>query len=191
VQPFGVDDRDSKEEKNPEANARRTTKDDPFGGFLTEIPNKVAQDRLFEEPDLLEELAIILSRRNHARAVILGSHETGKASLVNALACLIASGQVPEGLRNQRLSVEASRKKGFFLFVSHFSLMVHRLVLDESGPKQVHMAKELLYHFFSKFHRCIIASVPNILDENLAPSGSIALGFQVIGMDYPRQAKAS
>ncbi|WP_433381142.1 ATP-dependent Clp protease ATP-binding subunit [Streptosporangium sp. CA-115845] len=74
-----------------------------FGRSLTDAARAGELDPVIDRDAELERLVQILLRRTKNNPVLLGEPGVGKTALVEALACRMVQGQVPEELRDKRL----------------------------------------------------------------------------------------
>lgn len=74
-----------------------------FGRSLTDAARAGELDPVVGRDTELERLVQILLRRTKNNPVLLGEPGVGKTALVEALACRMVNGQVPEDLRDKRL----------------------------------------------------------------------------------------
>lgn len=74
-----------------------------YGRDLTKLAEDGALDPVIGRDDEIERVMQILARRQKNNPLILGDPGVGKTAIIEGLALLIASGSVPETLRNKRL----------------------------------------------------------------------------------------
>ncbi len=78
---------------------------DAFGRDLTELAKADKLDPVIGRADEIERVLQILCRRTKNNPVLLGEAGVGKTAIVEGLAQMITSGNIPEILRNKRLVI--------------------------------------------------------------------------------------
>jgi ATP-dependent Clp protease ATP-binding subunit ClpB len=74
-----------------------------FGRDLTELARRSKLDPVIGRDDEIRRVVHVLSRRTKNNPVLIGEPGTGKTAIVEGLAIRIASGDVPESLKDKRL----------------------------------------------------------------------------------------
>src|SRR5437660_4486293 len=74
-----------------------------FGRDLTELARKGKLDPVIGRDDEIRRVIQVLSRRTKNNPVLIGEPGVGKTAIVEGLAGRIIRGDVPEGLKNQRI----------------------------------------------------------------------------------------
>lgn len=87
-------------DQNPEDKYRALEK---FGRDLTDLARKGKLDPVIGRDDEIRRAIQVLSRRTKNNPVLIGDPGTGKTAIAEGLAQRIASGDIPEGLRNKRI----------------------------------------------------------------------------------------
>jgi len=88
---------------SPQAATRKTPALDSFGRDLTELANQGQLDPVIGRKNEIERVIQILARRTKNNPVLLGEAGVGKTAIVEGLAQAVASGNVPEVLRDKRI----------------------------------------------------------------------------------------
>ncbi|MDF2705261.1 ATP-dependent Clp protease ATP-binding subunit [Nonomuraea muscovyensis] len=108
-----------------------------FGRSLTDAARAGELDPVVDREAELERLVQILLRRRKNNPVLLGEPGVGKTALVEALACRMVSGQVPEELRDKRLyeldlgsMIAGASRRG--VFEERFRTVLHE-ASDDGG----------------------------------------------------------
>lgn len=89
-------------DENPEDKFQPLEK---YGRDLTELANRGKLDPVIGRDEEIRRLIQVLSRRTKNNPVLIGDPGVGKTAIVEGLAQRMASGDVPNGLKNRRLIV--------------------------------------------------------------------------------------
>src|SRR5207302_2799780 len=87
-------------DQNPEAKYQAL---DRYAKDLTELARKGKLDPVIGREEEIRRVMQVLSRRTKNNPVLIGDPGVGKTAIVEGIANRIASGDVPEGLKNKRI----------------------------------------------------------------------------------------
>src|SRR5438477_11289721 len=90
---------------SPKGGKSKTPALDSFGRDLTELARQGKLDPVIGRTNEIERVIQVLSRRTKNNPVLLGEAGVGKTAIVEGLAQMIVSGDVPELLRDRRIVV--------------------------------------------------------------------------------------
>src|SRR4051794_3648335 len=101
----GVETEEPAQEKQSAKGKSKTPALDSFGRDLTELAREGQLDPVIGRKNEIERVIQILCRRQKNNPVLLGEAGVGKTAIVEGLAQMIVTGQVPELLSDRRLVV--------------------------------------------------------------------------------------
>ena len=101
----GMDSSESGERASGKGGKSKTPALDSFGRDLTELARQQKLDPVIGRINEIERVIQILSRRTKNNPVLLGEAGVGKTAIVEGLAQMIVSGDIPELLRDRRIVV--------------------------------------------------------------------------------------
>ena len=101
----GMDSGESSERATGKSGKSKTPALDSFGRDLTELARQQKLDPVIGRINEIERVIQILSRRTKNNPVLLGEAGVGKTAIVEGLAQMIVSGDIPELLRDRRIVV--------------------------------------------------------------------------------------
>lgn len=90
------------QDENPEAKMNALQK---YGRDLTDMARKGKLDPVIGRDEEIRRTIQVLSRRTKNNPVLIGEPGVGKTAIVEGLAIRVASGDIPEGLKNKRVVV--------------------------------------------------------------------------------------
>ena len=90
----------SVQDQNPESQYQALER---FGRDLTELARRSKLDPVIGRDDEIRRVVHVLSRRTKNNPVLIGEPGTGKTAIVEGLAIRIATGDIPESLKDKRL----------------------------------------------------------------------------------------
>jgi ATP-dependent Clp protease ATP-binding subunit ClpC len=203
---FGSGDADEPGESTPSSGKSKTPALDAFGRDLTELARESALDPVIGRAREIERVMQILSRRTKNNPVLLGEPGVGKTAIVEGLAQLIVSGQVPEILRGKRVvtldlammvagtkyrgqfeerikavMTEVRRAKNVILFIDE----LHTLV-GAGGAEGAIDASNVLKPALSRGElQCIGATTLDEYRKYIEKDGALERRFQMIMVEPP------
>jgi ATP-dependent Clp protease ATP-binding subunit ClpC len=179
---------------------------DAFGRDLTELAREGKLDPVIGRAKEIERVIQILCRRTKNNPVLLGEAGVGKTAIVEGLAQLVISGNVPELLRSRRIVVldlamlvagtkyrgqfeerikavmtEVRRAKNVILFIDE----LHTLV-GAGGAEGAIDASNILKPALSRGEiQCIGATTLDEYRKYIEKDGALERRFQTITVDPP------
>jgi ATP-dependent Clp protease ATP-binding subunit ClpC len=184
---------------------------DSFGRDLTELARESALDPVIGRKNEIERVVQILCRRQKNNPVLLGEAGVGKTAIVEGLAQLVVSGDVPEILADRRIVVldlammvagtkyrgqfeerikavmnEVRRAKNIILFIDE----LHTLV-GAGGAEGAIDASNVLKPALSRGEiQCIGATTFDEYRKYIEKDAALARRFQPIQVDPPNKVDA-
>jgi ATP-dependent Clp protease ATP-binding subunit ClpC len=184
---------------------------DSFGRDLTELAREGSLDPVIGRKNEIERVIQILCRRQKNNPVLLGEAGVGKTAIVEGLAQMIISGQVPEILADRRLVVldlammvagtkyrgqfeerikavmnEVRRARNVMLFIDE----LHTLV-GAGGAEGAIDASNVLKPALSRGEiQCIGATTFDEYRKYIEKDAALARRFQSITVEQPNKADA-
>ncbi len=203
---FSPGEPDEPSESAPSSGKSKTPALDAFGRDLTELAREDALDPVIGRAREIERVMQILSRRTKNNPVLLGEPGVGKTAIVEGLAQLIVSGQVPEILRGKRVvtldlammvagtkyrgqfeerikavMTEVRRVKNVILFIDE----LHTLV-GAGGAEGAIDASNVLKPALSRGElQCIGATTLDEYRKYIEKDGALERRFQMIMVEPP------
>ncbi len=203
---FAGSEPDEGGESAPSGGKSKTPALDAFGRDLTELARENALDPVIGRAREIERVMQILSRRTKNNPVLLGEPGVGKTAIVEGLAQLIVSGQVPEILRGKRVvtldlammvagtkyrgqfeerikavMTEVRRAKNVILFIDE----LHTLV-GAGGAEGAIDASNVLKPALSRGElQCIGATTLDEYRKYIEKDGALERRFQMIMVEPP------
>ncbi len=206
---LGADISQDFSEKQPSGGSATKSKTpalDSFGRDLTELAQEDKLDPVIGRQDEIERVTQILSRRTKNNPVLLGEAGVGKTAIVEGLAQIVVSGNVPEILREKRIVVldlammvagtkyrgqfeerikavmtEVRRAKNVILFIDE----LHTLV-GAGGAEGAIDASNVLKPALSRGEvQCIGATTLDEYRKYIEKDGALERRFQTINVDPP------
>jgi ATP-dependent Clp protease ATP-binding subunit ClpC len=199
------------QEKSPAKGRSKTPALDSFGRDLTELAKDGQLDPVIGRKNEIERVIQILCRRQKNNPVLLGEAGVGKTAIVEGLAQLIISGNVPEILHDRRLIVldlammvagtkyrgqfeerikavmnEVRRAKNVILFIDE----LHTLV-GAGGAEGAIDASNVLKPALSRGEiQCIGATTFDEYRKYIEKDAALARRFQPITVEPPNKTDA-
>src|SRR3954452_22628940 len=207
----GVETEEPAQEKQSAKGKSKTPALDSFGRDLTELAREGQLDPVIGRKNEIERVIQILCRRQKNNPVLLGEAGVGKTAIVEGLAQMIVTGQVPELLSDRRLVVldlammvagtkyrgqfeerikavmnEVRRAKNVILFIDE----LHTLV-GAGGAEGAIDASNVLKPALSRGEiQCIGATTFDEYRKYIEKDAALARRFQPIHVEPPNKADA-
>ena len=150
---------------------------DKFGRDLTQLANEGKFDPVIGRDKEIERIMQILSRRTKNNPCLIGEPGVGKTAVAEGLAQKIASGDVPESLKNKRLvTVDLSSMVAGAKYRGEFEERLKKVVEEVIAAKNVIL-------FIDEIHTIVGAgSAEGAIDASNILKPSLARGeLQLIG----------
>ncbi len=203
---FASGDPDESSESTPSSGKSKTPALDAFGRDLTDLAREGELDPVIGRAREIERVMQILSRRTKNNPVLLGEPGVGKTAIVEGLAQLVVSGNVPEILRGKRVvtldlammvagtkyrgqfeerikavMTEVRRAKNVILFIDE----LHTLV-GAGGAEGAIDASNVLKPALSRGElQCIGATTLDEYRKYIEKDGALERRFQMILVEPP------
>ncbi|HEX8916310.1 MAG TPA: ATP-dependent Clp protease ATP-binding subunit [Humisphaera sp.] len=207
----GVESEEPAQEKQASKGKSKTPALDSFGRDLTELAKEGQLDPVIGRKNEIERVVQILCRRQKNNPVLLGEAGVGKTAIVEGMAQLIVSGQVPELLADRRLVVldlammvagtkyrgqfeerikavmnEVRRAKNVILFIDE----LHTLV-GAGGAEGAIDASNVLKPALSRGEiQCIGATTFDEYRKYIEKDAALARRFQSVTVEPPNKSDA-
>jgi ATP-dependent Clp protease ATP-binding subunit ClpC len=207
----GVETEEPAQEKTSSKGKSKTPALDSFGRDLTELAKEGQLDPVIGRKNEIERVIQILCRRQKNNPVLLGEAGVGKTAIVEGLAQMIISGQVPELLADRRLVVldlammvagtkyrgqfeerikavmnEVRRAKNVILFIDE----LHTLV-GAGGAEGAIDASNVLKPALSRGEiQCIGATTFDEYRKYIEKDAALARRFQSVTVEPPNKKDA-
>lgn len=194
------------DEAPPKASDSKTPALNTFGRDMTEMARNGVLDPVIGRKDELERMVQILCRRNKNNPVLLGEAGVGKTAVVEGLAQIIASGDVPEIMRNKKvitldmaLMVAGTKYRGQFeerikavmdeiKRVKNVILFIDELhtIVGAGGAEGAMDASNIIKPALSRGDmQCIGATTLNEYRKYIEKDSALERRFQTIRVDEP------
>ncbi|HEV2130735.1 MAG TPA: ATP-dependent Clp protease ATP-binding subunit, partial [Longimicrobiaceae bacterium] len=179
---------------------------DHFCRDLTELARQGELDPTIGRAEEIERVMEILSRRKKNNPVLIGEPGVGKTAIVEGLAQLIASGQCPESLRDNRVLAldmaaviagtkyrgqfeerlkavmnEIAQNKNVILFIDE----LHTLVGAGAAEGAIDASNMLKPALARGELQCVGASTLNEYRKYIEKDGALERRFQTVAVDPP------
>ena len=207
----GVETEEPAQEKQGSKGKSKTPALDSFGRDLTELAREGQLDPVIGRKNEIERVIQILCRRQKNNPVLLGEAGVGKTAIVEGLAQMVVSSNVPEILHDRRIVVldlammvagtkyrgqfeerikavmnEVRRAKNVILFIDE----LHTLV-GAGGAEGAIDASNVLKPALSRGEiQCIGATTFDEYRKYIEKDAALARRFQPITVDPPSKADA-
>ena len=181
---------------------------DHFCRDLTELARNGELDPTIGREEEIERVMEILSRRKKNNPVLIGEPGVGKTAIVEGLAQLIASGQCPESLRDNRVLAldmaaviagtkyrgqfeerlkavmnEIAQNKNIILFIDE----LHTLVGAGAAEGAIDASNMLKPALARGELQCVGASTLNEYRKYIEKDGALERRFQTVAVDPPTE----
>src|SRR5665213_3023718 len=207
----GVETEEPAQEKQGQKGKSKTPALDSFGRDLTELAREGQLDPVIGRKNEIERVIQILCRRQKNNPVLLGEAGVGKTAIVEGLAQMVVSSNVPEILHDRRIVVldlammvagtkyrgqfeerikavmnEVRRAKNVILFLS----LIHTLV-GAGGAEGAIDASNVLKPALSRGEiQCIGATTFDEYRKYIEKDAALARRFQPITVEPPSKVDA-
>src|SRR5271154_2878714 len=207
----GVESEEPQQQEKPGKKKSQTPALDSFGRDLTELAREGVLDPVIGRKNEIERVIQILCRRQKNNPVLLGEAGVGKTAIVEGLAQMVISSNVPEILHDRRIVVldlammvagtkyrgqfeerikavmnEVRRAKNVILFIDE----LHTLV-GAGGAEGAIDASNVLKPALSRGEiQCIGATTFDEYRKYIEKDAALARRFQPITVEPPNKADA-